>query len=104
MTIASRNRFIRIATLFSAALAFMFIAGMALTLMRHSLPQALPGVRAVPALDRFPLMAWSPLATLLSIGVYPIFSLACLAYILFAFEKTHTVEIAFFAAFALPSS
>lgn len=104
MTIASRNRFIRIATIFSAALLLMFVACMALTLMRQSLPRAIPGLRAIPALDRFALTARSPLATLLSIGVYPVFSLACLVYILFAFEKTQTVEITFFAAFALASS
>lgn len=104
MTIASRNRFIRIATLFSATLALMFVGGMALTLMRHSLPQAIPGLRPLPSLDRVALTPWSPVATLLAIGVYPIFALMCLVYVLIAFEKTQTVEITFFAAFALASS
>jgi hypothetical protein len=104
MTIASRNRFIRIATIFSAALTIMFIVSISLTFIRHSLPQIIPGARTLPSLDRLGIAPWSPVATLISIGIYPVFSLVCLVYILFAFEKTQTVEITFFAAFALASS
>jgi hypothetical protein len=104
MTIASRNRFIRIATLLTVAAALTFIVCTALVLLRHALPKEIPGLRPVPALDRFKLTPWSPVAAFLSIGVYPIFSLLCLAYVMFAFEKTQTVEITFFAAFALASS
>jgi len=100
MTIATRNRFIRLATLFSFAMAIAALASIVLMLLHHGLPESLPGKRPFAALETLSLTHWSPLATVAAIGVLPVFSLGCLLYILFAFEKTQTVEITFFAACA----
>jgi hypothetical protein len=97
MTLASRNRFIRIALICSIGLVFLTVAGTVLVLAHHSLPDAFPGFRPLPSIEAFPLMKWSPLATSLAIIAFPLFSAIGLAYILFAFEKTQTVEITFFA-------
>lgn len=104
MTIASRNRFIRIATLISLALLIMSIASTVIVLVHHGLPETMPGSRPLSFFDGMRFMRWSPLASLLTIGVYPLFSLLSLLYILFAFEKTQTVEITFFAACAFSVS
>jgi len=98
MTIAARNRFIRFATIISLALALAVIASVILILIHRSLPTEAPGFRPLGALEGFRLTPYSPTATVLAIGIFPFFSLAGLLYILFAFEKTQTVEITFFAA------
>lgn len=98
MTIATRNRFIRIATVFAFSLVVLSIVSGILILMRHLLPDTAPGFRPIRFPDGFFLTAYSPLASIASIAVFPCFALAGLIYILFAFEKTQTVEITFFAA------
>lgn len=98
MTIAARNRFIKIATVVSLALVAAAIASVTLILMRHSLPETAPGLRPLQGMDGFALTPYSPAAAIMAIGIFPFFSLLGLLYILFAFEKTQTVEITFFAA------
>jgi hypothetical protein len=92
MTIATRNRFIRIAACAALALAVTAIVCIVLILVRKHLPATMLGVRPLS------FMHYSPYASLASIGLFPIVSLAGLLYILFAFEKTQTIEITFFAA------
>jgi hypothetical protein len=103
MTIASRNRLIRLATLMAFSLAITCIVGFLLILVRKDLPDSMPGNRPFPVPESLPFTKYSALASLVSIGLFPIFSLIALVYILFAFEKTQTVEITFFAvcAFAI---
>jgi hypothetical protein len=98
MTIATRNRFIRICTVISLLLAVASIVSIVLVFARGLLPATPPGYRPLAALDTFILTPYSPQATTAAIGIFPILSLAGLIYILFAFEKTQTVEITFFAA------
>ena len=100
MTIASRNTFIRIGAVLSFALLVTSVVSAALVIMRHGLPEMPPGPRPLALLDHFPLTPWSPVASMAAIGVYPLFALLCLGYILFAFEKTQTVEITLFSACA----
>ena len=100
MTIASRNSFIRIGAIFSFALLVTAIVTAALVIARHGLPVTTPGPRPLAMLADLPLTPWSPVASMLAIAVYPLFSLLCLGYILFAFEKTQTVEITLFSACA----
>lgn len=98
MTIATRNRFIRISTVISLVLVIITIVTIILLLVRNLLPNDAPGFRPVPLLDAFYLTPYSALASVAAIGIFPCFALAGLVYILFAFEKTQTVEITFFAA------
>lgn len=98
MTIATRNRFIRLAALVALALAIIAFASIITILIRHSLPAIAPGKRPFPLLDRFFLTKWDPVATIAAIGVFPVLSLMGLFYILFAFEKTQAIEVTFFAA------
>lgn len=98
MTIAARNRFIRFATIISLILVIGVLASTILILVHRSLPTVTPGFRPLAALENSRLTPYSPLAAILAIALFPFFSLAGLMYILFAFEKTQTVEITFFAA------
>ena len=99
MTIASRNRFIRIAALFSLALLITSITGIILICIHNGLPSSAHGTRPLAILGKFKLTPYSSLASMIAIGLYPFYSLVFLLYILIAFEKTQTVEIIFFAAF-----
>ena len=98
MTIATRNRFIRLATLCAIAFLLMSAISVVLTVMHRSLPATPPGNRPIPLLDGWILTRYSPLASICAIAVFPALALAGLGYIMFAFEKTQTVEITFFAA------
>jgi hypothetical protein len=98
MTIATRNHFIRAATIVSFVLAAISVIGTIFILAHHGLPATEPGRRPIDALSGFFLTRWNPVATVAAIGIFPILSLAGLLYVLFAFEKTQTVEITFFAA------
>ena len=97
MTIATRNRFIRISTSLSLALVCATSVSIFLIAFRGLVPAAPPGIRPMPFLDNFFLTPYSAYATIAAIGIFPFFSLAGLIYILFAFEKTQTVEMTFFA-------
>lgn len=98
MTIASRNRFIRLAAVCSLVLAIAAIACVALMVARGNLPKSAEGLRPIALLDSYALTPYSPLASMIAIVMYPLLALIGLFYILFAFEKTQTVEITFFAA------
>lgn len=98
MTIATRNRFIRLATLVSFALTITALVSLFLILTHHLLPLTPPGHRAFHMLNKVFLTKYSPLASAIAICIFPFFSLAGLLFILFSFEKTQTVEITFFAA------
>jgi len=104
MTIASRNRFIRIAAFISLALLITSIASIVLIFIHDGLPEAAHGTRPLATLSSFKLLPYSSFASMITIGLYPLYSLLFLLYILFAFEKTQTVEITFFAAFAFSAS
>jgi len=104
MTIASRNRFIRLATFISLALLITSIASIVLILVHQGLPASPQGTRPLAILDKLKLTPFNALASMIAIGIYPLYSLIFLIYILFAFEKTQTVEIIFFAAFAFSVS
>jgi hypothetical protein len=98
MTIASRNRFIRLATALALTLTIACIVGLILVVIHKNLPPARPGIRQFPFPDDVRIAKYSPVASIASIGLFPLFALVGLGYILFAFEKTQTVEITFFAA------
>lgn len=98
MTIATRNRFIRAATIIALILAIASIVSIILILAHEGLPATEPGRRPFASLAGFFLTPWDPVATIIGIGIFPILSLAGLLYVLFAFEKTQTIEITFFAA------
>ncbi len=104
MTIAARNRFIRMGALVSLSLVVAASASIAYMTMKGTLPSAQPGPRGLAFLDGLFLTPFSPVAVALSAGVFPLFSLLCLGYVLFAFEKTQTIEITFFAAAAFSVS
>lgn len=105
MTIAARNRFIRLATIVSFGLVAFASVSLILVVLRGDLPaMERPGFRPIPALDNILLTPYSPIASALSTVLFPILSLACLIYILFAFEKTQSLEITFFAACAFALS
>lgn len=104
MTIATRNRFIRIAALISLFLVIMSVISVILILSRDLLPAKAPGYRPLPILDDFFLTPYNPIAAIVAIGIFPLFALAGLIYILVAFEKTQTVEISFFAACVFATS
>lgn len=104
MTIASRNRFIALAAFCALVLALLSAVCLFILLAHRSLPTNPPGIRPVPALDAFPLTRYSATASALAIAFFPLFSLACLSYILFAFEKTQSIEITMFAVCAFSLS
>lgn len=100
MTIAARNRFLRAAL----AMAAILLAGAAVAVIAvltgDYLPAEAPGTRPLPFLGSLPLFRYSPVASVLAVAAFPLFAAASLAFILFAFEKTQTVELTFFAAAA----
>lgn len=98
MTIATRNRFIKLAAAVSCILILASVAALVIILSRGNLPKIPHGVRPVPFLVHFFLTPYEPLPALLSVALFPLLSLAGLLYTLFAFEKTQTTEITFFAA------
>ncbi len=98
MTIATRNKFIRAAAFIALALAITAVVCVILILVKKRLPTEMIGARAPIAFEGLPFARWSARASIASIALYPFFALAGLLYILFAFEKTQTVEITFFAA------
>jgi len=104
MTIASRNRFIRLAAFISLALLITSITSIVLVLVHNGLPAAPQGTRPLAILYKLGITPFSSLASMIAIGIYPLYSLIFLLYILFAFEKTQTVEIIFFAAFTFSVS
>lgn len=104
MTIAARNRFIRMGALVSLSLVIAAASSIAYMTMKGALPTLQPGPRGLSFLDGFFLTPFSPTAVALSTGLFPLFSLLCLSYVLFAFEKTQTIEITFFAAAAFSVS
>ena len=104
MTIAARNRFIRMGALVSLSLVIAASAGVAYMTLKGAHPTGQPGPRGFALLDGFFLTPFSPTAAVLAAGIFPFFSLLCLAYVLFAFEKTQTIEITFFAAAAFSVS
>ena len=98
MTIATRNRLIRSAIVFSAIFSVIAVTCVILLITRLSLPLTMSGTRQLSILDSFKLFPYSPIASLLGLAFFPLFSLFFLIYLLFTFEKTQTVEITFFAA------
>jgi len=98
MTIATRNRFIRLAAGIALTLSATAVVLIIMILVQKRLPAGMPGMRQLPFVDGFFLTPYSARASIAAIGIFPIFSLAGLLYILFAFEKTQTIEITFFAA------
>jgi len=98
MTIATRNKFIRAAALIALSFAITAVVCVILILVKKRLPAEMIGTRATFALKGIPFAQWSSRASIAAIAIYPFFALAGLLYILFAFEKTQTVEITFFAA------
>jgi len=100
MTIAARNRFLRAGLILAIVMLALSCVAAVVVLTGGTLPAASPGTRPVPALDRLPFAPYSPVASLLSIAIFPLFSVVTLAFILFAFEKTQTIELTFFAATA----
>ncbi len=98
MTIATRNRFVRISTIISLILAIGSIISIVMIVTHGKIHVRNPELRPLPFLEGFFLTPYSPLASLCAIGIFPFFALTGLIYILFAFEKTQTVEITFFAA------
>jgi hypothetical protein len=100
MTIASRNRFIRIATVLSFLLFIASAISIFLIIFQKKIPSTPVGLRMAVFPNIAFLTPYSPLADLLAAGLFPLFSLVSLLYILFAFEKTQTVEMTFFSAFA----
>ncbi|HOT62197.1 MAG TPA: hypothetical protein PLU93_04980 [Treponemataceae bacterium] len=104
MTIATRNRLISASAACALLLAACSAVAVVLIIARGGLPAEPTGGRPFPALSSFPLTPYSPLASILALALFPAFSLAALGYVMFAFEKTHTIEITFFAAFAFAIS
>ncbi len=104
MTIAARNRFLRAGLILAAIMMILTGVAAVLVLTGGSLPKAAPGTRALPILDRIPFAPYSAVASTVAIAVFPLFSVFTLAYILFGFEKTQTIELTFFAATAFAIS
>lgn len=98
MTLATRNRFVLFATIITALLSITTIIATVLIYVHKILPDQIPGIRQVRGLDTFFLTPYSSLASILSLNVYPIIAFITLSYVIFAFEKTQSVEITFFAA------
>lgn len=100
MTIAARNRFLRTWLILASIMMALACVGAVLIISGGSLPNGAPGRRPMPLLDKFSLTPYSALASTLAIVVFPVFSVITLGFILFAFEKTQTIELTFFAATA----
>lgn len=98
MTLAARNNFIRIATLMVLILSVVCIAAFIIMLVRGTIPSIPDQARPLGILSVLPFMPYSPVAALAAISFLPLLSLTGLIYIMFAFEKTQTTEITFFAA------
>lgn len=98
MTLATRNHFIRIATLTVLVFVLLTLAAFILILVRNEDIPALPQARTIGFLSDFILTPYSPMAAIAAITLFPLLSFTGLIYILFAFEKTQTTEITFFAA------
>lgn len=96
MTLASRNNVIRIATFMVLALTLLSLTVMVLLHLRGL--ENLNVMKNRPPGPHFSLTPYAPAAVLAGIVVFPLVSLVTLGYILFAFEKTQTTEITFFAA------
>ncbi len=96
MTLAARNNFIRIAAFMVLVLAVLSVTAMVIINLRGI--DSLPAIDNRPPIPQFKLTPHAPAAALAGIVLFPLISLATLAYILFAFEKTQTTEITFFAA------
>jgi len=104
MTIATRNRFIRLSTALAFGLSVAAVAAIALILIRHGVAREIPGPRQITLPLNGPLSAWSAIASLFGIAVFPFLALAGFGYVLFAFEKTQSAEITFFAVALLSLS
>lgn len=98
MTLATRNNFIRIATLLVLVISVVCAAVFTVMLVRGSIPSVPDQTRPLAVLAVLPFTPYSPVAALAAISFLPLLSLAGLLYIMFAFEKTQTTEITFFAA------
>ena len=98
MTIATRNRLIRIAIISSTLISTIAITCVVVLVTKKTMPDILFGSRPVPVLDKFAFFPYSPIASLLSLSFFPLYSVFFLSFLLFGFEKTQTVEITFFAA------
>lgn len=98
MTIATRNRLIRTAIIISAVISTIAITCVVILLTKKTVPQTISGSRPFPVLENFKIFSYSPIASLLSLTYFPLFSVFFLTFLLFGFEKTQTVEITFFAA------
>jgi len=100
MTLATRNRFVLSATIISAVLVLITGIATVVILIQNRLPAQIPGIRQISGLDDFFLTPYSPLASILTLNVFPVIALCSLLYMLVAFEKTQSIEITFFAACA----
>ncbi|ULQ60661.1 hypothetical protein K7I13_05145 [Brucepastera parasyntrophica] len=98
MTIAARNRFIRLFRFFSLAFLVVAVLSIIQLLLRHEVITEIPLNRPFKLLDSFTTTLQSPYAAIIAIGILPLYSVLLLSYIHFTFEKTQTVEITFFAA------
>lgn len=98
MTIAARNRFMQLATLASLLLAMIAVTSAIYILLNGLLSAERTGTRFFSGLDSLFLTPFSARASLAPAIFFPLFSLCSLLYILFAFEKTQTIEITFYAA------
>lgn len=96
MTLASRNNIIRIAAFLVLLLTVLSIIAMVVIYLRGF--DSLPSAGNRPPIPQFQLTPHAPAAALAGIVFFPVLSLVTLGYILFAFEKTQTTEITFFAA------
>lgn len=96
MTLAARNNFIRIAAFMVFILTLLSITAMVVIYLRGF--DSIPAIENRPPIPQFHLTPHAPAAALAGIVFFPLISLATLVYILFAFEKTQTTEITFFAA------
>ena len=102
MTLATRNNFIRIATLLVLILSVMSVTAFVVMFARGAIRSTPGQARPMTILSAIPFTPHSPVAALAAISFFPLLSLAGLIYIMFAFEKTQTTEITFFAAGVLP--
>ncbi len=98
MTLATRNNFIRIATLLVFIIAMLSVTAFVYILLKGPVLSSPGQIRPLKVFSALPFTPHSPAAALAAITFFPLLSLAGLIYILFAFEKTQTTEITFFAA------
>ncbi len=98
MTIATRNRFFKLAIAVSALLSAAAIGIAVTALTGGRLPAEIPGVRVLSPPRGLPFSQWSPAASLIHLAAFPFFSLIWLIYIYRGFEKTQSSEMIFFAA------